>query len=44
MNWKHWAGFILLFVVGYVVGKNFSLPLIPTFSGMGKGGGGAAGM
>lgn len=41
MNWKHYLGLALLFLVGYVVGKNFSLPLIPTFSGMGKGGGSA---
>lgn len=37
MTWKHWLGLALLFVVGYVVGKNFSLPLIPTFKGMGGG-------
>jgi hypothetical protein len=47
VNWKHYAGLALLFLIGYIVGKSFTLPLIPTFSGMaGKmgGGGGSGGM
>ena len=44
MNWKHWIGIVLIFLVGYIVGKNFSIPMVPTFSGMGgKMGGGGGG-
>jgi hypothetical protein len=43
MRWWHWVWLALIFLAGYVIGKKFTIPYVPSFGGGGSAGRGSPG-